>query len=168
MIRYLRNRELNKLRKNIKSATFGGLKNAKNVLVLYRNEISEKTSAVLAIEKMLEKYNLNLVVFGFANKKLKKDENPQMGFYYRNNLNWKGIPEREIVKNLTRTDYDVIIDLDQEKESPNIFILLSATAGLKVGICSKPDYDLVVEKANFNENTLVEEMEKFLIMISKK
>jgi len=167
MIKYFRNRALNTLRKKAKSNAFSGLKNAKNVLVLFRNEGSEKTSAVLVIEKMLAEYSANVMVLGFVNKKLKKDEAPQKGFYYRKNLNWLGIPEREIVKNLTQTDYDVIIDLDEEKESPNNFILLSATAGLKVGICAKPDYDLVIEKANFDENNWVEEMEKYLNTINK-
>jgi Family of unknown function (DUF6913) len=168
VIGYLKKRGLNKLRAQSKSIAYNGLANAKSVLILFRNDTPNKVSLVLLIEKMLEKYTVNVVCKGFVNQKLKKDEQPHAGYFFKNNLNWLGIPEREMVKNLTLKPFDVIIDLDEEIESPNNFILLSATAGLKVGVTHlKPNYDLVVEKANFNEEALVKEMEHFLVNITK-
>ena len=168
MIGILKRRELKKLSEKQKKIGFDGIKNAKNVLILFRNDTPNKTSLVLLIEKMLEFYKVNIYWKGFVNKKLKKDEEPYAGYYFKNQLNWKGFPKAEFVKDLTQTHYDVIIDLDEEKDSPNNFILLSAPAGLKVGVTHiKPNYDLVVEKANFDEKEWVKEMEHFLNNITK-
>lgn len=165
---FFKNRVAKKLTDNLLSKKFNGLAKAKSALILFRSEKPEKSSLTFAIEKMFESQNIQALSIGYLPLKLEKGTEAALGYLYKNQLNWLGNPKEEFVQDLTNKDYDVIIDLDEELESPNNFILLSAKAGIRVGINKQKDlYDLTVDKANNNEESIVKEIEFYLKNIVK-
>lgn len=150
------------------SNKFNGLASAKSALILFRNGKPEKSNLTSAIEKMFESQNIQAFSIGYLPVKLEKGTEAAPGYLYKNQLNWLGNPKEKFVQDLTNNDYDVIIDLDEELDSPNNFILLSAKAGIRVGINKQKDlYDLTVDKANNTEESMVKEIEFYLKHIVK-
>lgn len=168
MKKFFKNRSIKKLIANLSSRKFEGLDKAKSLLVLFRNETSEKSSLVKSLEIKFSKYDLKIDFIGYLPIKLEKGAKSITGYFYKNQLNWLGFPNEAIAQDLTNKEYDVIIDLDEELESPNNFILLSTKAGIRVGINKQKNiYDLTVEKATNSEVSLVNEIEFYLKNIVK-
>jgi hypothetical protein len=169
MKKYFRNKELKKLAAQSNTIAYKGLDKASSCLILFSNNSPNKVALCLLLEKMLKDHGIKTATFGLVTKKLAKNEEPTKNYCFQNQLNWKGFPKKEVVKDLTKSNYDVIIDLGEELESPNDFILLSVKAGLRVGVLkNKPYFDLTIEKANNNEELLVNEIEHFLKNITKE
>ena len=168
MKKLFKNRSVKKLIANVSSKKFDGLATAESILILFRNEKPAKSALVNSLEIMLAKYQVKLDMMGYLPFKLEKDKVSEKGYFYKNQLNWLGFPKTQVVQDLTNSDYDVIIDLDEELESPNNFILLSAKAGIRVGVNKRKDfYDLTVEKANNTGESVVNEIEFYLKNIVK-
>ena len=168
MKKFFKTRAVKKLKANCPSQKFEGLEKAKSVLLLFRNETPEKSSLAKNIEVTLSKYNIEIDFIGYMPFKLEKGKDSTQGYFYKNQLNWLGFPKLEVVQDLTNKDYDVIIDLDEELESPNNFILLSVKAGIRVGLNKlKDSYDLTVAKADNTEESIVSEIEFYLKNITK-
>ena len=165
---FFKNRNTQKLIANQSNASFNGLSQAKSVLVLFRNETPNKTSLVKRVGKMIALHNLDMNICGYLPFKLEKGAEAVHGYIYENQLNWLGNPKVESVKGLTNQEFDVIIDLDEEMDSPNNFILLSTKAGIRVGVNKKKNlYDLTVERAGNSEESIVNEIEFYLKNIVK-
>jgi hypothetical protein len=166
--KFFKDRAIKKLIASQSTQKFDGLAKAKSALILFRNETPVKSSLALAIEGKFTRYNMQIDFLGYLPLKLEKGAEAPDGFYFKNQLNWLGLPKTETVQDLTNKDYDVIIDLDEELDSPNNFILLSAKAGIRVGVNKlKKLYDLTVEKADNNEESIVNEIEFYLKNIVK-
>ena len=168
MKKYFRRKSLEKAKKTAKALAFNGLGQIKNALILFNTDTPNKTGFVLLIERLLKENGAQVATLGYIPVKLKKEEEPAAHYYYQNQLNWLGNPKQEIVKELTSTNFDVVIDLDLQIKTPNTFILLKVNAGLRVGFTSeKQDYDLVINKQDHKDEELVKQLEHYLKSIKK-
>ena len=140
MKKILKNRSFKKLLAKVSPKKFDGLASAKTALILFRNEEPKKLTLVVSLEKMFGNHKIETDFVGYLPIKLEKGKEATKGYFYKNELNWLGFPKSEFVQDLTQVSYDVIIDLDEELESPNNVILLSAKAGIRVGINKQKDF----------------------------
>ena len=168
MKKILKNRSFKKLLAKVSPKRFDGLASAKTALILFRNEKPEKSVLAISLEKMFTTHKVKMIFVGYLPFKLEKGKEHEQGYFYKNQLNWLGFPKTQFVQDLTNKEFDVIIDLDEELDSPNNFILLSAKAGIRVGVNKQKDfYDLIVTKANNTEESVINEIEFYLKNIVK-
>lgn len=167
---FFKNRKLNKLLKIKGHTAYKGLNNSTRVLILFKNETPNKTSMVLQLEKLIKKYsNIQLHYLGYVDQKLKKEEQPIPHYFYKNDLDWLNLPKLGVVEELTAQTFDVVIDLDEDEQTPNTFILLRVKAGLRVGFTKVKDiYDFVMHKGSANEQEIINQLEHYLNNIEKK
>ena len=161
-------RALKKLQSKTESIPFKGLEQVERVLVLFSNSNPELTPLAKLLLELFQEKGIQADTIGFVSRKLEKNEKPKAHFYYLNQLDWKGSPKKQAVQDLTNKPYDVIIDLTEEIDSPNNFILFSAKSGMRVGLNgAKEFYDLVVKKGENTDERISQDIEYYLKHITK-
>ena len=80
--------------------------------ILYRAEEENTPELVKQVLKTLQERGMETVSKGYVDRKLTKKEEPKEGFYYRNQLNWLGLPGQEVVQELTQKPVDVAIEIE--------------------------------------------------------
>jgi hypothetical protein len=118
----------------------------KKVLLLHsaREIISEKPWSILT--ETLAKNNIQVVMHTFDGSKEAAKAPPITGVITTKNLNWLGFPKEEFLQNTRSQNFDLCIDIVQDKHHPlELFGLsLSGLPIAKIGNSAHP-YHLVVQ-----------------------
>ena len=154
-----------------RQAVFPKYENVRSVLVLYESDLSEKNADVKAIRDELLLQDKDVVLWGFCDKKeIVSLILPQSRIMGRRDLNLLGAPKEEVVKDLQKRQYDLLIDLTQKPCLPLRYISLYARADFRAGLNMEgARNDMLIQmKPQETPRFLFEQIEKYLKMIQAK
>lgn len=154
-----------------REAVFPKYENVRSVLVLYESDLLEKNAAVKAIRDELLLQDKDVVLWGFCDKKeIVSLILPQSRIMGRRDLNLLGAPKEEVVKDLQKRQYDLLIDLTQKPCLPLRYISLYARADFRAGLNMEgARNDLLINTPpQETPRFLFEQIEKYLKMIQTK
>lgn len=105
------------------------------VLVLYRSDILERNDAVKAIRQDLLRRQMDTTMWGFVQKKeVNSAILPQSRILGLNDYNFFGKPNQDILNDLAKEQYDVLLDLTTQPCLQLRYLALYAKADCKVGL----------------------------------
>ena len=154
-----------------RQAVFPKYENVRSVLLLYESEMSEKNTTVKSIRDYLLAQDKDVVLWGFCDKKeILSLVLPQSRIMGRRDLNLLGSPKEEVVKDLQKRHYDLLIDLTQRPCLPLRYISLYARTEFRAGLnMAGARNDLLINTApQETPQFLFEQIEKYLKMIQTK
>ena len=124
-----------KRREPARKKTFPHYENIRSVLVLYESDYQEKNTVIRDIRDTLLKQNMDVVTWGFLpnKKQIQSLILPQRRILSAADFHWWGTPKQEILTDLDRREYDLMIDLTQQTCVPLHYIALRARASFKTG-----------------------------------
>lgn len=152
-------------------AVFPKYENVRSVLVLYESDLSEKNTVVKAIRDELLTQDKDVVLWGFCDKKeIVSLVLPQSRILGRRDLNLLGAPKEEIVKDLQKRQYDLLIDLTQKPCLPLRYVSMYARTDFRAGLnIPGANNDLLISTApQETPQFLFEQIVKYLKMIQTK
>ena len=94
---------------------------------------------------------------------------PFMSIIHRDNINWYGLPDEEIVTSFIPDHYDILIDLTDGKRLFTVdYILARSNASLRIGISrtSPSPYDMTVSVSDAGTGTPDELMRSILTYLT--
>lgn len=94
---------------------------------------------------------------------------PYMTIIHRNNINWYGVPDENIVTGFIPDHYDILIDLTAEKRLfAADYILARSNSSLRIGISSSSPspYDMTVSVGSQGTGKVDELMKSILIYLN--
>ncbi|MCQ2346737.1 MAG: hypothetical protein MJZ92_02255 [Paludibacteraceae bacterium] len=108
---------------------------ARSVLILYESDVMEKNLVVKDLRDRLLKEDKDVVLWGYADKKdILSPILPQSRIFGRKDINLLGAPREELINELHRREYNLLIDLTQHPCRPLHYIAMYARAHFKAGM----------------------------------
>ena len=163
--------EYRKRKEPARKAVFPKYEDVRSVLVLYESDWSEKNTVVKAIRDELLTQDKDVVLWGFLDKKeITSLVLPQSRIMGRRDINLLGAPKEEVVNDLVKRQYDLLIDLTQQPVLPLKYISLWARTNFRAGLhISGANNDLMINmEPQDTPRFLYEQIVKYLQMIQPK
>ncbi|MBO4665324.1 MAG: hypothetical protein J5612_00450 [Paludibacteraceae bacterium] len=152
-------------------AVFPKYEDVRSVLILYESDLSEKNTVVKAVREHLLTEDKDVVLWGYCDKKeIVSLVLPQSRILGRHDLNLLGAPKEDVIKDLQKRPYDLLIDLTQKPCLPLRYVSLYARAQFRAGLnIPGSQNDLLIQTApQETPQFLFEQIEKYLKMIRTK
>ena len=166
---YLLSRKQRKLKRSVRAVN---LQEAKTALILYAASKDEDEKLVRNFARYLKEEGISCHTLGFYKKQHKNDRRPEdeMTYYYYDSteVNFWGVPQKEIVQKMLATEYHLLFDLNLEQKFSLQFLSTLSISKFKVGLAAayqKEICDLTIKLKNNNLEDLIEQMKKYLNMI---
>lgn len=116
------------------TTTFPHYENVRGILIIYESDLMEKNPFIRNLRDQLLQNNKDAVLWGYVDKKeVTSAILPQSRILGPNDFNLLGIPKEEILNDLTKRRYDLLIDLTQSYCRPLHYIAMNARADFKAG-----------------------------------
>lgn len=125
-----------RLRKTeVQAAAFPDYQNIRSVLILFESDPVEKNADILKIRDELLQQDKDIVLLGYAEKKeITSLVLPQRRILGLNDITFWGGLKDDVVNDLQKRRYELLIDLTQRDVRPLQYAALLARADFKVGI----------------------------------
>ena len=152
-----------------RQAIFPKFDDVRSVLVLYESDLSEKNTVVKKLRDELILENKDVVLWGYCNKKeIDSLILPQSRILGRSDINILGAPRRDVIDDLLKRPYDLLIDLTQQPCLPLRYIAMYARADFKAGLVNNSGlYDFLIDtKPQETPEFLFQQIVKYLKMIN--
>ena len=152
-------------------AIFPKYEDVRSVLVLYESDYTEKNVVIKAIRDELLAQDKDVVLWGYCDKKeISSLILPQSRIMGRRDLNILGVPKKEVVSDLQKRAYDLLIDLTQQPCLPLRYIALYARAEFRAGLNMEgAKHDLLISTSpQDTPKFLFDQIVKYLKMIQTK
>lgn len=130
----IRNYSLKKLGKKNKPGTpYPGYKTIRKVVILFEKGAAEQ--AVMNFVKQLKADSKQVEILAYLPQKRKDITDPQPTEYFcKDDVNWYGRPKPEVLATLEQSRPDVLISLNEKKESPLQFLTVACNANFSIGL----------------------------------
>ncbi len=154
-----------------RQAVFPKYDNVRSVLVLYESDFIEKNTVVKAIRDELLKQDKDVVLWGFCDKKeITSLVLPQSRIMGRRDINILGAPKEDIIADLQKRQYDLLIDLTQRPVLPLRYVAMYARADFRAGLNMEgATHELLINTPpQETPQFLFEQIVKYLKMIQTK
>lgn len=154
-----------------RQAIFPRFDDVRSVLVLYESDLSEKNTVVKALRDELILENKDVVLWGYCDKKeITSLILPQSRILGRTDINLLGAPKRDVIEDLKKRPYDLLIDLTQKPCLPLRYIAMYARADFKAGLINNSGlYDFLIDTPpQETPEYLFQQIVKYLKMINAK
>jgi len=154
-----------------RQAVFPHFDDVRSVLILYESDLSEKNTIVKALRDELILENKDVVLWGYCNKKeITSLILPQSRILGRPDINILGAPRRDVIEDLQKRPYDLLIDLTQQPCLPLRYIAMYARANFKAGLYNESGlYDFLIDTTPQETPTfLFQQIVKYLKIINAK
>lgn len=132
----IRNYSLNKLAKGHNSTTpYPGFTAIKRIAIVFERGTADKS--VLAFAEKLKAEGKEVELLAYIPKKRKEVADLQPYEYFcKDDTNWYGKPNAEVLSTFTTKDFDVLISLNDKGESPIQFLTMACQANFTIGLKS--------------------------------
>ena len=154
-----------------RQAVFPHFDDVRSVLVLYESDLSEKNTLVKALRDELILENKDVVLWGYCNKKeITSLILPQSRILGRPDINLLGAPKRDVIEDLQKRPYDLLIDLTQQPCLPLRYVAMYARADFKASLNNNSGlYDFMIDmEPQQTPEELFRQIVKYLKMINAK
>ncbi len=159
-----------------RQAIFPRIDAVRSVLMVYESDMDERNTAVLAIEQELQKTGKDVVMWGYcAKKELTTVPTPNQRIFGKQEVGWLSKPSNDLIFELQKRQYELVIDLTQHPCLPLQYITLYARADFKTGMQLSTNqesdgiHDLLIRTdPQDSPRFLYEQIIKYLTMISPK
>jgi len=154
-----------------RQAVFTNFEDVRSVLVLYESDLSEKNTIVKQLRDELILENKDVVLWGYCNKKeIDSLILPQSRILGRQDINILGAPRRDVIEDLQKRPYDLLIDLTQQPCLPLRYIAMYARADFKAGLMNNTGlYDFLIDTPpQATPEFLFQQIVKYLKIINAK
>lgn len=154
-----------------RQAVFPNYENVRSVLVLYESDFIEKNTVVKAIRDELLTQDKDVVLWGYCDKKeITSLVLPQSRIMGRKDINLLGAPKPEVIADLQKRQYDLLIDLTQKPVLPLRYISMYARTDFRAGLnIEGARNDLLISTPpQETPRFLFEQIVKYLKMIQTK
>lgn len=152
-----------------KSLAYPGFSKLKSLAILFME--GEDSRHVLEFRDQLTKAGKQVSLLAFIPQKRKEIQNaPSFDFFTKDELNWLGRPQSELVKQFLSQKHEVIITLGQGSENPFQFIITTAKTDFVIGLKSAPNTRVDLSLGSEDQNDLskvFKEIEYYLGFINK-
>lgn len=147
---------------------FPDFANVRSVLVLFESEWQERNAFVYAIAQKLIDEDKDVVSWGYCDKKETQSPIlPHLRVLGRRDFNLFGAPKEEVLHDLQKRHYDLLIDLTQHPSLSLRYLALYARADFKAGLnLGTGIHDLLISTPpQETPDFLFEQIVKYLKMI---
>jgi hypothetical protein len=154
-----------------RQAVFPNYADVRSVLVLYESDYVEKNTVVKEIRNELLLQDKDVVLWGFCDKKeISTLILPQSRIMGRRDINLLGAPKEDVIADLQKRHYDLLIDLTQKPVLPLRYISLYAHADFRAGLnLDGANHDLLISTPpQETPKFLFDQIVKYLQMIQPK
>lgn len=151
-----------------REAIFPDYKNVRSVLVLFESELLERNAFVYAIAQKLIDDDKDVVSWGYCDKKeIQSPILPHLRVLGRRDFTLFGTPTEEVLHDLQKRHYDLLIDLTQHDCLALRYLALYARADFKTGLnLGTGIHDLLISTPpQETPDYLFEQIVKYLKMI---
>ncbi len=149
-----------------------GFDEAKKIGLLYDATDDTNYEIVKQYVKTIRSQQKEVLALGYVDKKIlpvNKFAQYGLDFFTRKNLNWQMIPSNPIVTNFINEKFDILINLNNNKCFPLLYISAVSHSRFRVGRFDKKDvscYDLMIQvKGEQGIKVFIEEAENYLRQI---
>ncbi len=163
-----------------RQAIFPDFENVRSVLVLYESDLLEKNMVVKALRDELIRMDKDAVIWGYCDKKeITTPILPQARILGKKDINLLGAPKEDVINDLTKRHYDLLIDLTQHPILPLKYVAMYARTNFRAGLRMEPAdpkgkeqpelHDLLISTApQESPRYLFDQIIKYLKMIHTK
>ena len=147
---------------------FPDYNNVRSVLVLFESEMEEQNAFVYAIAQKLVDDDKDVVSWGYCDKKeIQSPILPHLRVLGRRDFNLFGAPTDEVLHDLQKRHYDLLIDLTQHPVLALRYLAMYARADFKTGLnMGTGIHDLLISTPpQETPDFLFEQIVKYLKMI---
>jgi len=155
-----------------RQAIFPKYDEVRSILILFESDMIEKNDLIKSIRGELLTQDKDVVLWGYCDK---KDINtailPQYRIVGRRDFNLLGAPKEELIKDLQKRPYDLLIDLSQHPILALRYLAMYARADFKAGLSIHGTdlHDLLISTpAQDSPQFLYTQIVKYLKMIQTK
>ncbi len=122
------------------------IKNAKTIGILFNAGNEKLRREVLQVVQMLEKQHKKVHLLGFIDSKA-AETNLSFKTFTKKEINWKGIPEGEVITQFTREKFDLLICFNPDGLAPLDWTAAISNAAMKTGNATQlpNDFDFQLE-----------------------
>lgn len=145
--------------------------NVRSVLVLFESDFTEKNPVIKSIAEQLRQEDKDVVLWGYCDKKdIQSPILPQLRIVGRRDFGFLGQPKDELIADLQKRQYDLLIDLTQHTNRCLRYLALYARANFKTGMNLQIGiHDLLINtEPQDTPQFLFEQIVKYLKMIQPK
>ncbi len=154
-----------------RDVSFPNFNNVRSVLVLFESNLNEENPIIMSINDQLRKEDKDVVMWGYCDKKeILSPILPYLRILGRQDYNVFGAPKDEVIKDLQKRQYDLLIDLTQHPSRQLRYLALYARATFKSGLyLGRGIHDLLIStEPQATPQYLYEQIVKYLKMIQPK
>lgn len=118
----------------------------RSFFILYESDWLERNTEINALIRQLKDDGKHVVAWGYCNKKEIQAPNlPESRILGQQHISIWGKPRQEVLQDLARRQFDVLIDLTTQPLLPMQYIAMCAPAALRVGSRAEDGlYDMIV------------------------
>lgn len=120
-----------------------------NLGIVYTSSDQNQVNQINSFLEFAKKKRIHCSLLGYENKKRLKDEEIDYQKYFKNDLNWIGIPKASNIDDFCNQNFDLLLHLNPENYRHKIYILATSSAKIKAGIKynaeSQDFYDFQIE-----------------------
>ncbi len=133
------------------------------VILLDRNDLDE----IPIIKRICSTWNegdVNLFLVCFGMDENESPSSPNTTYLTKKDIDWKGVPSHEKLKETVASQYDVMINLDRSGKRAMEFLSAAIFADLKIGLVETKHkiYDLLVETEAGDTEGIMNEIDSWL------
>ena len=154
-----------------REVVFPHFDDVRSVLVLFESDIQEKNEVIKSIADQLRKEDKDVVMWGYCAKKdIDSPTLLQLRILGTRDFNVFEVPKDEIISELQRREFDLLIDLTQHPCRPLRYLALYARANFKSGLdLERGVHDLLIStEPQETPQFLFDQIVKYLKMIQAK
>ncbi len=118
----------------------------RSVLILFESDLIERNDTIKAIAQDLAQYDKDVVLWGYCPKKeITSPILPQLRIVGTKDYNIFGVPKQQLIADLQKRQYDLLIDLTQHQSLPLAYLAMYAKAHFKTGMAIQTGiHDLLI------------------------
>ena len=142
--------------------------NVRNILVLYESDWTERNVVIKQLRDSMLLEDKDVTIWGFVDKRdITSLILPQSRILGARDLTLYGAPKQEVIEELQKRYYDLLIDLTQHPSLPLKYLSLYTRASLKIGLqLGEGIHDFMVSMpAEEDPKHLFEQMKYYLSTI---
>lgn len=123
-----------------RQAIFPNYDDIRSIIILFESDYQEKNAVIKGIRDELLAQDKDVVLWGFCAKKdIQSFILPQSRIMGLRDLNIFGCPKQEVLVDLDKRQYDLLLDLTQHPNLPLRYVAMFARASFKAGLQFQPN-----------------------------
>lgn len=153
-----------------RQAVFPKYEDVRSILILFESDLLERNGVVKSIRDELLTQDKDIVLWGYCDKKdVTTPILPQSRIIGRRDFNILGAPKKELIADLQKRPYDLLMDLSQQPCLPIRYLNMYARATFRAGLNISTDNDLCIDMPpQESPHALYTQIVKYLKMIRTK